>query len=132
LEVVGPFPTELQQNVVFTAAVGSETKEAIPGKALIEYLKAPAAVAIIRSKGMTPSRSDGSTRQSHGACPPSTSSSQANSFLAELHPIAPSSQAAAFTGSSALEFNRRAGAQGFSFSQSLISQLPSDGQIDSG
>ena len=55
LEVVGPFPAELQQNVVFTAAVGSETKEATAAKALIEYLKGPAAVAIIKSKGMNPS-----------------------------------------------------------------------------
>jgi molybdate transport system substrate-binding protein len=55
LEVVGPFPTELQQNVVFTAAVGSETKETTAAKALIEYLKGPAAVAIIKSKGMNPS-----------------------------------------------------------------------------
>jgi molybdate transport system substrate-binding protein len=54
LEVVGPFPTELQQNVVFTAAVGSETKEAIAVRALINYLKGPEAVAIIKSKGMNP------------------------------------------------------------------------------
>ncbi|HEU0147923.1 MAG TPA: substrate-binding domain-containing protein [Bradyrhizobium sp.] len=55
LEVVGPFPAELQQNVVFTAAVGSETKETTAAKVLIEYLKGPAAVAIIKSKGMDPS-----------------------------------------------------------------------------
>src|SRR6478672_3771843 len=55
LDVVGPFPAELQQNVVFTAAVGSETKEATAAEALIEYLKGPAAVAIIKSKGMKPS-----------------------------------------------------------------------------
>jgi molybdate transport system substrate-binding protein len=55
LEVVGPFPAELQQNVVFTAAVGSETKDTTAANALIEYLKGPAAVAIIKSKGMNPS-----------------------------------------------------------------------------
>jgi molybdate transport system substrate-binding protein len=54
LDVVGPFPAELQQNVVFTAAVGSETRETTAAKALIEYLKGPAAVAIIKSKGMDP------------------------------------------------------------------------------
>jgi molybdate transport system substrate-binding protein len=54
LEVVGPFPAELQQNVVFTAAIGSETKEATAAKDLIEYLKAPAAVAIIKARGMNP------------------------------------------------------------------------------
>jgi len=41
--------------VVFTAAVGSETKEASAARALIEYLRGPAAVAIIKSKGMNPS-----------------------------------------------------------------------------
>jgi molybdate transport system substrate-binding protein len=55
LDVVGPFPAVLQQNVVFTAAVGSGTKDATAAKALIEYLKGPAAGAIIKSKGMTPS-----------------------------------------------------------------------------
>jgi molybdate transport system substrate-binding protein len=54
LEVVGPFPAELQQNVVFTAALGSETKEATAARALIEYLRGPAAVTIIKSKGMNP------------------------------------------------------------------------------
>jgi molybdate transport system substrate-binding protein len=55
LDVVGPFPAELQENVVFTAAVGSESKDAAAAKALIDYLKGPAAVAIIKSKGMNPS-----------------------------------------------------------------------------
>jgi molybdate transport system substrate-binding protein len=40
---------------VFTAAIGSETKETTAAKDLIEYLKGPAAVAIIKSKGMNPS-----------------------------------------------------------------------------
>ena len=55
LEVVGPFPPELQENVVFTAAVASDAKDPTAAKALIEYLKGPAAVAIIKSKGMNPS-----------------------------------------------------------------------------
>ena len=55
LEVVGPFPAEVQQDVVFTAAIGPEAKETAAAKALIEYLKDPAAVAIIKSKGMNPS-----------------------------------------------------------------------------
>jgi molybdate transport system substrate-binding protein len=55
LEVVGSFPAEVQQKVVFTAAVASDTKEASAADALIEYVKDPAAVAIIKSKGMNPS-----------------------------------------------------------------------------
>jgi len=55
LDVVGPFQAEVQQNVVFTAAVASDSKEAGAANALIEYLKGPSAVAIIKSKGMNPS-----------------------------------------------------------------------------
>lgn len=54
LDVVGPFPSELQENVVFTAAVAVEAKEPAAAKALIEYLKSPAAMAIIKAGGMNP------------------------------------------------------------------------------
>jgi molybdate transport system substrate-binding protein len=54
LDVVGPFPAELQENVVFTAAVASQASDSAGARALIDYLKGPASVAIIRSKGMNP------------------------------------------------------------------------------
>jgi len=54
LDVVGPLPPELQENVVFTAAVASETKNASAATTLIEFLKGPVAVTIIKSKGMNP------------------------------------------------------------------------------
>jgi molybdate transport system substrate-binding protein len=54
LDVVGPFPAELQENVVFTAAVARESKEAAAASALIDYLRSPAAITIIKSKGMNP------------------------------------------------------------------------------
>lgn len=54
LDVVGPFPPELQEPVVFAAALSAETKRAGPTQALLEYLKSPAAIAIIKSRGMTP------------------------------------------------------------------------------
>lgn len=54
LDVVGPFPAELQQEVVFTAAVAANTKEAAAAKAFITYLTTPAAVAVIKAKGMNP------------------------------------------------------------------------------
>lgn len=54
LDVVGPFPPEVQENVVFTAAVASGSNEVAAAKALIDYLKGPAAAGIIRSKGMNP------------------------------------------------------------------------------
>ena len=54
LDVVGPFPAELQENVVFTAAVARDSREAAAASALIDYLRSPAAITIIKSKGMTP------------------------------------------------------------------------------
>ena len=54
LDVVGPFPAELQQEVVFTAAVAADTKEAGAAKAFITYLTTPAAAAVIKVKGMNP------------------------------------------------------------------------------
>jgi molybdate transport system substrate-binding protein len=54
LDVVGPFPAELQQEVIFTAAIGAGSKEAEAGKEFIVYLKSAAAVAVIKAKGMTP------------------------------------------------------------------------------
>jgi len=54
VEFVGPFPGELQQELVFTSAVAADTKEADAAKALIDYLKTPEATAIIKAAGMTP------------------------------------------------------------------------------
>ena len=39
VELVGPFPAELQQELVFTSAVAADTKEADAAKALIDYLE---------------------------------------------------------------------------------------------
>jgi molybdate transport system substrate-binding protein len=55
LDVVGPFPAELQQEIVFTAAVAAHTKAAAAAKAFITYLTTPAATAVIKAKGMNPS-----------------------------------------------------------------------------
>ena len=54
VELAGPFPPDLQQDLVFTAAVSAETKEADAAKAFIDYLTTPAATAVIKAKGMTP------------------------------------------------------------------------------
>ncbi|WP_229166677.1 molybdate ABC transporter substrate-binding protein [Bradyrhizobium altum] len=54
LDVVGPFPTEVQQDVAFTAALGTETKEAAAAKALLDFLKTQDAEAVIKGKGMRP------------------------------------------------------------------------------
>jgi len=54
VELVGLFPGDLQQELVFTSAVAADTKEADAAKALIDYLKTPEATAIIKAAGMTP------------------------------------------------------------------------------
>jgi molybdate transport system substrate-binding protein len=54
VELAGSFPTELQQELVFTAAVAADSKEADAAKAFINYLTTPAATAVIKAKGMTP------------------------------------------------------------------------------
>jgi molybdate transport system substrate-binding protein len=54
VELAGPFPAELQNDLVFTAAVAADTKEAEAAKAFIAFLQTPAATAIIKAKGMNP------------------------------------------------------------------------------
>jgi molybdate transport system substrate-binding protein len=54
IELAGPFPTDLQQELVFPAAVASDAKEPAAAKALVDFLKTPAAIAAIKAAGMTP------------------------------------------------------------------------------
>jgi molybdate transport system substrate-binding protein len=54
VELAGPFPAELQNDLVFTSAVAVDTNEAEAAKAFISYLKTPAAAAVIKAKGMEP------------------------------------------------------------------------------
>jgi molybdate transport system substrate-binding protein len=54
VELVGPFPGDLQQELVFTSAVAADTREAEAARALIDYLRSPEATAVIKAAGMTP------------------------------------------------------------------------------
>jgi molybdate transport system substrate-binding protein len=54
VELAGPFPGDLQQELVFSAAAATKTKEAEAAQAFINYLKIPSSVAIIKAKGMNP------------------------------------------------------------------------------
>ena len=54
VELAGSFPGELQQELVFTAAVAADTKQAVAAKAFIDYLTSPAATAVIRKMGLSP------------------------------------------------------------------------------
>jgi molybdate transport system substrate-binding protein len=54
VEIAGPFPGDLQQDLLFTAAPAADTKNAEAAKALINFLKSPEAIAVLKAKGLTP------------------------------------------------------------------------------
>ena len=54
VELAGPFPAELQQELVFSAAIAADSKEADAAKAFIQFLATPAATAVIKAAGMNP------------------------------------------------------------------------------
>jgi molybdate transport system substrate-binding protein len=54
VDLAGPFPIELQQELVFTAAVAADSKEAAGARALINYLTSQEAIAVIRKLGLSP------------------------------------------------------------------------------
>ena len=54
VEIVGPFPAEVQQELIFPAAVALEAKEPVAAQTFIDFLKSPAAASTIKAKGMTP------------------------------------------------------------------------------
>ena len=54
VELAGSFPAELQQELVFTAAVAADSKEADAAKAFIDFLRTPEATAVIKAKGLNP------------------------------------------------------------------------------
>src|SRR5215216_5883374 len=54
LDVVGPFPAELQAEIVFAAAVAADSKETEAAKAFIAFLTTPGAAATIKAMGMQP------------------------------------------------------------------------------
>ncbi|HLZ01807.1 MAG TPA: substrate-binding domain-containing protein [Bradyrhizobium sp.] len=54
VELAGLFPADLQQELMFPAAVAADASDAAAANALIDFLKTPAAVAAIKAVGMTP------------------------------------------------------------------------------
>jgi len=53
-ELVGPLPSDIQSYTYFTAGVSVASKEADAAKAFIKFLAAPAALTVIKAKGMEP------------------------------------------------------------------------------
>ena len=54
LDLVGPFPPDLQEELVYTAAVAANTKQTEAAQAFIAFLMTPAAAAVLKAKGMSP------------------------------------------------------------------------------
>lgn len=54
VELVGPFPPELQHYVVVSGAVGTTAKHPEAVRALIRFLTAPTATPILTAKGLEP------------------------------------------------------------------------------
>jgi molybdate transport system substrate-binding protein len=54
LEVVGPFPVELNREVVYVAGTAVNARDPEAAKAFIAYLMSPDGAAVIKAKGMTP------------------------------------------------------------------------------
>jgi len=52
VEVVGPFPGDLQGNFTFAAAIGTGSTQRDAAQALIAFLQTPQAAAVITAKGM--------------------------------------------------------------------------------
>jgi molybdate transport system substrate-binding protein len=53
-ELVGPLPPDIQSYTYFSAAVSAASKEANAAKAFITFLSGPAALPVIKAKGMEP------------------------------------------------------------------------------
>ena len=54
VDLAGSFPAELQQDLVFTAAVTTDSKDADAAQAFIDFLKTPAAIEVLKAAGMNP------------------------------------------------------------------------------
>jgi molybdate transport system substrate-binding protein len=54
VELAGPFPGDLQQDLVFVGAVAAASKQPAAAKAFLDYLKTPEAADVFKAKGVTP------------------------------------------------------------------------------
>ena len=54
IDIVGPLPGDLQNTIVFVAAVMASAKDPEAAKALVKSLRTPEAAAVIKAKGMEP------------------------------------------------------------------------------
>jgi len=53
-EFAGPLPPDVQLDTVFSIALGAKAQQPGPAMALIEFLRAPAVVPVLKAKGLEP------------------------------------------------------------------------------
>jgi molybdate transport system substrate-binding protein len=54
IDLVGPLPGDLQDTIVFSAAIMTGAKDAAAAQALVDFLRAPESAKVIKAKGMEP------------------------------------------------------------------------------
>jgi molybdate transport system substrate-binding protein len=54
IEIVGPLPGDLQETIVFSAAIMSGARNSDAARALVDFLRAPEAAPVIKAMGMEP------------------------------------------------------------------------------
>jgi len=54
IDLVGPLPGDLQNTIVFSAAIITGAKDAAAAKALVDFLRTPDSAKVIKAKGMDP------------------------------------------------------------------------------
>jgi molybdate transport system substrate-binding protein len=54
VEIVGPWPAEINNIVVYAAGIGSGSKEADAAGAVIKFLHSPEAASVFKAKGLSP------------------------------------------------------------------------------
>ena len=54
IDIVGPLPGDLQDNIVFAAAIMGSSKSGQASNALVDFLRTPVATAVMKANGMEP------------------------------------------------------------------------------
>ena len=54
VELAGPFPGDLQQDLVIVASISADSKSPNAAGAFLQFLKSPEAQAVFKAKGVTP------------------------------------------------------------------------------
>jgi molybdate transport system substrate-binding protein len=54
VELAGPFPGDLQQDLVIVGSIAADSKSPDGARAFLQFLKSPEAQALFKAKGVTP------------------------------------------------------------------------------